>query len=217
MHNRKRSASKQKGPFLTLRAALVAQGPVDITRRIQEGANAGDTVYQLRVRVDQVALEQHEEICVIIDIATISIAIDMTNFGKKWPKQLEPAESELNETSHAYTDCAGAVSLAESASIAEIHHIIPDQPLSKYLIDDYFMCLTAGVRLRSIRFPHPTQGQSGNQASASHRSALAQFPPSHRNGSYYGKRNSYRERGHRLPNNNQRAQNHKRRAEQNPQ
>ncbi|KAA6345406.1 MAG: hypothetical protein EZS28_052165, partial [Streblomastix strix] len=45
----------------------------------------------------------------------------------------------------------------------------------------------------------------------------AQFPPAHINGQYYGRRNNYRERGHRQPNDNQRAQNRERRAEQNPQ
>ncbi|KAA6371419.1 MAG: hypothetical protein EZS28_033054 [Streblomastix strix] len=67
-------------------STLVAQGPADITRHIQEGANTGDTLYQPRVRVDQVALDHHEEIGTITDIITINIAIDMANFGRQWPQ-----------------------------------------------------------------------------------------------------------------------------------
>ncbi|KAA6376915.1 MAG: hypothetical protein EZS28_027557 [Streblomastix strix] len=129
----------------------------------------------------------------------------------------EPAEIQPNETSHTYADCARAVALAESALIAQIHHITPNQPPSRYLIDAYLMCLTAGARLRSIRFAHPSQGQSRNQGPGNYRSAPAPFPPAHDNGQYYGRRNNYRERGHRQPNDNQRAQNRERRAEQNPQ
>ncbi|KAA6396730.1 MAG: hypothetical protein EZS28_007743 [Streblomastix strix] len=47
----------------------------------------------------------------------------------------KPAELQPTESSHVYIDCAKAVSLAESALIAEIHHIILDQPPSRYLID----------------------------------------------------------------------------------
>ncbi|KAA6357030.1 MAG: hypothetical protein EZS28_047443, partial [Streblomastix strix] len=79
--------------------------------------------------------------------------------------------------SHAYADCARAVSLAESALIAQIHHIIPDQPPSRYLIDAYLMCLTAGARLRSIRFAHPTQGQSRYLASSNYRAAQLKVHP----------------------------------------
>ncbi|KAA6363633.1 MAG: hypothetical protein EZS28_040841 [Streblomastix strix] len=129
----------------------------------------------------------------------------------------EPAEIQPNEMSHAYADCARAVSLAESALIAQIHHIIPDQPPSRYLIDAYLMCLTAGARLRSIRFVHPTQGQSSYQASSNYRAAPAQGPPTYENAPYYGRRNNHRERGHKQPNDNQRAQNRDRRVEQNPQ
>ncbi|KAA6368967.1 MAG: hypothetical protein EZS28_035506 [Streblomastix strix] len=53
-----------------------------------------------------------------------------------------------NKASHAYADRARAVSLAECVLIAEIHNIILDQPPSRYLIDAYLMCLTAGARLR---------------------------------------------------------------------
>ncbi|KAA6384973.1 MAG: hypothetical protein EZS28_019501 [Streblomastix strix] len=129
----------------------------------------------------------------------------------------EPAEIQPNETSHAYADCSRAVALAESALIAQIHHIITNQTPSRYLIDAYFMCLAAGARLRSIRFAHPSQEQSRNQASSNLRSAPAQFPPARDNGQCYGRRNNYRERGHRQPNDNQRAQNNEKRAEQNPQ
>ncbi|KAA6403120.1 MAG: hypothetical protein EZS28_001349 [Streblomastix strix] len=129
----------------------------------------------------------------------------------------EPAEIQPNETSHAYAVCARAVALAESALIAQIHHIISNQPPSRYLIDPYLMHLTAGARLRSIRFAHSSQGQSRNQASSNYRSAPAQFPPAHDNGQYYRRRNNYRERGYRQPNDNQRAQNREKCAEQNSQ
>ncbi|KAA6355145.1 MAG: hypothetical protein EZS28_049328 [Streblomastix strix] len=87
----------------------------------------------------------------------------------------EPAEIQPNETSHVYADCARAVALAESALIAQIHHIIPNQPPSRYLIDAYLMCLTAGARLRSIRFAHPSQGQSRNQGPGNYRPAQLRF------------------------------------------
>ncbi|KAA6371110.1 MAG: hypothetical protein EZS28_033364 [Streblomastix strix] len=97
----------------------------------------------------------------------------------------EPAEIQPNEMSHAYADCARAVSLAESALIAQIHHIIPDQPPSRYLIDAYLMYLTAGARLRSTRFAHPTQRQSRYLASGNYRSASAQGPSTYENAPHY--------------------------------
>ncbi|KAA6401003.1 MAG: hypothetical protein EZS28_003470 [Streblomastix strix] len=72
----------------------------------------------------------------------------------------EPAEIQPNESSHVYADCSRAVQLEESALIAEIHRIIPDQPPSIYLIDAYLMFLTAGIKHRAtidwpqLR-PHP--------------------------------------------------------------
>ncbi|KAA6353927.1 MAG: hypothetical protein EZS28_050546, partial [Streblomastix strix] len=125
----------------------------------------------------------------------------------------ELSEMQPCKSSHFNIEYAMAVSLAESALIAEIHHIIPDQPPSRYLIDAYLMCLTAGARLRSIRFAYPTQGQSRNQASGNYRSAPAQAPSTHDNASYYGRHNNYREREHRQSNDNQRAQNRERRAD----
>ncbi|KAA6389908.1 MAG: hypothetical protein EZS28_014570, partial [Streblomastix strix] len=77
----------------------------------------------------------------------------------------------------AYADCARAVALAQSALIAHIHHTIPNQPPSRYLIDAYLMCLTAGARLRSIRFAHLSQGQSRNQASCNYSSAQLNSHP----------------------------------------
>ncbi|KAA6396731.1 MAG: hypothetical protein EZS28_007744 [Streblomastix strix] len=38
--NRKRSSNIQKDPLLSLRAVLVAQGPVDFTRRTRRGVSA---------------------------------------------------------------------------------------------------------------------------------------------------------------------------------
>ncbi|KAA6358497.1 MAG: hypothetical protein EZS28_045976 [Streblomastix strix] len=231
---RKRNANVQKGRLLSPRAAVAAQDLVGIIKRTQEGASAGDIVYQLRVRVDQVVRDHRVGISITNDI-TINIAAGTANFGKKWPRQWEyielpsstrtrwnretpgGAEIQPNETSHAYADCAKAVSLAECAQIAEIHRIITDKPPSRYLIDAYLMCLTAGARQRSIRFAHPSKGQSMNQASSNFRSDPAQFPPAHENSQYYGRRNNYRERGHKQLNDNQRAQNRERRAEQNPQ
>ncbi|KAA6366143.1 MAG: hypothetical protein EZS28_038329 [Streblomastix strix] len=46
----------------------------------------------------------------------------------------EPTEIQPNETSHPYADCARAVAIAESAFIAQIHHIISNHPPSRYLI-----------------------------------------------------------------------------------
>ncbi|KAA6384179.1 MAG: hypothetical protein EZS28_020294 [Streblomastix strix] len=129
----------------------------------------------------------------------------------------ELAEMQPNEVSHAYADYTRAVSLAESTLIAEIHHIVPDLPPSRYLIDAYFMYLTAVARRRSIRFTHSTQGWSRNQASGGQRSALIHGHSTHDNAPYYGRCNNYRERGYRQPNDNQRAQNRERRVEQNPQ
>ncbi|KAA6401078.1 MAG: hypothetical protein EZS28_003399 [Streblomastix strix] len=127
-----------------------------------------------------------------------------------------PAEMQPSEASHVYAECASAVSLAKSVQIADIHHTISEQLPSGYLIDAYLMCLTAGARLRSIRFVYPTQGQSRYQASGNYRSAPAQCPSTYENAPYYGRRNNHRERGHRQPNDNQHAQNRERRAEQNP-
>ncbi|KAA6393843.1 MAG: hypothetical protein EZS28_010633 [Streblomastix strix] len=198
----KRSANEQKRPLLCPRAALAAQDLVDITKRTLEGANAGDTVYQPRVRVDKVALDHldgefRKEMAKIVGVHRAS-QFDPNKMKprdsrrrsaeqNRWRHEnlwatSESAEIYPNETSHAYADCARAVSLAESALIAQILHFILDQPLSRYLINAYLMCLTAGARLRSIRFAHPSQGQSRNQASSNYRSAPAQFPPAHDNG-----------------------------------
>ncbi|KAA6355214.1 MAG: hypothetical protein EZS28_049259, partial [Streblomastix strix] len=126
---------------------------------------------------------------------------------------LEEVRTEIqpNEAFRAYADCTIAASLAESALIAEIHHINLDQPPSRYLIDAYLMCLTVGACLRQNNFAHPTQGQSKNQASGCYRSAPAQGTSTHDNASYYGRRNKCTERGHRQPNDNQRAQNRQQR------
>ncbi|KAA6360825.1 MAG: hypothetical protein EZS28_043646 [Streblomastix strix] len=88
-HIRKRSANEQKGPFLSLRAAQVAQGPLDITGHIQEGASAGDIVFQPRIQVDLLALDHYEEKGIITDITTINTTTEMVNFERKWLKQQE--------------------------------------------------------------------------------------------------------------------------------
>ncbi|KAA6356402.1 MAG: hypothetical protein EZS28_048072, partial [Streblomastix strix] len=159
MHIIKRSANAQKDPLLSPQAVLAARNLVDITRRTRGGASAGVTVYQLRVRVDQVALDHRARTDITGDIIT-NIATEIASSAKKWSKQLEfielpssirirwnretPGEAEIqpNETSHAYADCAIAVALAESALIAQIHHIIPNQPPSRCLVDAYLMYLT---------------------------------------------------------------------------
>ncbi|KAA6386266.1 MAG: hypothetical protein EZS28_018203 [Streblomastix strix] len=209
-HNRNRRTNEYKVPFRSLRAALVAQDLVDITRRTQEGASAGDTEYRHRIRVNQVALDHLGEICVIIDIATINIAIDMANFRRKQPKQFGAQNFQ-----HAYIYCARTITLAEGAIIAEIHHIILDQPPSRNLIEAYLMCLSAGAPLRQICISHSTQLQNRNQAMANFRSATAQSPCTHDNAPYYGRRNNCGERGHMQLNDNLRAQNRERRVEQN--
>ncbi|KAA6365145.1 MAG: hypothetical protein EZS28_039329 [Streblomastix strix] len=79
-------------PSSSSTSTLVAQNLVNITKRIRGGASAGDTVYQLRVRVDQVALDHSIEISIIRDIITTNIAAGMANFAKKWPRQLEYIE-----------------------------------------------------------------------------------------------------------------------------
>ncbi|KAA6364403.1 MAG: hypothetical protein EZS28_040070, partial [Streblomastix strix] len=234
-HSRKISANEPKGPFLSLQAVPVAQGPLDITGHIHDGASAGDIVLQLRIQADLLALDHHKEIGILTDITTINTAIDMVNLERKWLNQLEctglpsltrtrwnleilgGAAIQPNEESHAYADCVRAVLLAESTLIAEIHHIIPEQPLFRYLIDAYLMCLSAGACLTPICFAHLTQGQSRNQASGNYRSAPAQAPSIYENVPYYGRRDNYRKRGHKQPKDDQRAQNRERRVEQNPQ
>ncbi|KAA6373251.1 MAG: hypothetical protein EZS28_031222, partial [Streblomastix strix] len=220
----KKSANEQKYSFQSLRVVLVAQGLVNIIKHIQEGASTGDTVYQPPTQVIIVALDHREETSSIVDIITTSTTTEMTNFGRKWPKwweykslpkqirwryenlwsTTEPAVMQPSEASHAYVDCARAVLLEESALIAEIYHTKPDQPPSRYLIDAYLMCLTAGARLSSIRFVHLTQGQSRYQALINYRTAPAQGPSTYENAPYYGRRNNHRDRGHRQPNDNQR-------------
>ncbi|KAA6356034.1 MAG: hypothetical protein EZS28_048439, partial [Streblomastix strix] len=155
--NRKRSANEKKGASLSRRAAHVAQGPLDITGHIEGGASAGDTVYVPRIRVDQVPLDHHVGINIITDVSTIKTKTVMVNFERKWPKQQEytgfpsqtrtrrnleilgGAEKQPKVMSHAYADCARVVLLVESALIAEIHHIIPNYPPSRYLIDAYLI------------------------------------------------------------------------------
>ncbi|KAA6382619.1 MAG: hypothetical protein EZS28_021855 [Streblomastix strix] len=88
----KRSANIQKDPRLSPQAALAAQNLVDITKRTRGGASAGDTVYQLRVRVDHIASDYFVGISIIGDITTITIATGMVNFVKKWPRQWEYIE-----------------------------------------------------------------------------------------------------------------------------
>ncbi|KAA6357863.1 MAG: hypothetical protein EZS28_046610 [Streblomastix strix] len=95
-HIRKRSANVQKGPLLSPQAALADQNLIDITKRTRGGASAGDTVYQLRVRVDQVALDHLVGISIISDIIIINIATGMANFGKKWPRQQEYIELPIS-------------------------------------------------------------------------------------------------------------------------
>ncbi|KAA6397163.1 MAG: hypothetical protein EZS28_007314 [Streblomastix strix] len=82
-HCRKRNAIVQKGPFLSLRAALVAQGPVDIIEYIQRGASAGDIVFPTRIQVYLVALDLQEETDTIIDITTTNTIKWTANIGKK--------------------------------------------------------------------------------------------------------------------------------------
>ncbi|KAA6338239.1 MAG: hypothetical protein EZS28_052717, partial [Streblomastix strix] len=95
------------------------------------------------------------------------------------------AEIQPNEASRAYSDCTRAVSLAESALTAEIHHILPDLPCSRYLIDAYLICVTAGARIRSIRFAYPSQGQSRIQASSNYRSGPTQATSTRDGASHY--------------------------------
>ncbi|KAA6402743.1 MAG: hypothetical protein EZS28_001734 [Streblomastix strix] len=92
MLNRKRGANEQKGLFLSHRAALLAQGPEDITRHALESASAGDTVFQSRTQANLVALDHYEETHTIIDITITNIATEIANFGKKWSRQWEYIE-----------------------------------------------------------------------------------------------------------------------------
>ncbi|KAA6383118.1 MAG: hypothetical protein EZS28_021359 [Streblomastix strix] len=193
----KKKRKRTESPILSHRAALVAQGPVDIIRIILEGANAGDIMCQPRIQVSLVALDRHQETSTIIDSTTTSTSVQLANFEGKWPKQdswgssaeqnrrryenlwstSEPAEIQPSESLHVRTSRVRAVSFAESALIAEIHNIIRYQPPTKYRIDAYLMCLTTGAHLRSICFAYSTQGQSKNYASAYNRSAPVQFLP----------------------------------------
>ncbi|KAA6383595.1 MAG: hypothetical protein EZS28_020880 [Streblomastix strix] len=151
--------------------------------QLKDHPRKDDTIVQIAFRsfvilVDSVSVEASVVIVMDFTIHLVGVFMDI----------------QPNETQHAYADCSRAVALQESALIAEIQYIIPDQPSSRYLIDAYFMCLTAGVRQKSIRSAHSSQGQSRNQASSNYRSALAQFPPAHDIGQYYGRRDNYRER-----------------------
>ncbi|KAA6364035.1 MAG: hypothetical protein EZS28_040437 [Streblomastix strix] len=251
--NGKRSTNELRCPFLSLRTALVAQCPLDITEHIHGGASADDIVYQPRIQANRVTLDHHEETSIIIDITNTRSTKHKVSFEKKRPNQLEDTglpsltrtrwnleilgggqqnktggdtriclqlRSQLKcsqENRYTYSDCARAVSLAESVLIALIHYIMIDQPPSRNLIDAYLMCLTAGARLRSIHFAHSTQGLNKNQALANYISALAKFLPIHDNALNNGRRKNHRKRGHSQSNDNQRAQNCERRAEKNHQ
>ncbi|KAA6314335.1 MAG: hypothetical protein EZS28_055602, partial [Streblomastix strix] len=87
--SRKRSANEQKGPCLSRRAAQVAQGPLDITGHIPEGASAGDTVFQPPIRVGSLVLDHHGERGIITDITATNTVTEMMNLERKWPKQQE--------------------------------------------------------------------------------------------------------------------------------
>ncbi|KAA6375519.1 MAG: hypothetical protein EZS28_028956 [Streblomastix strix] len=129
--------------------------------------------------------------------------------------QFDPNKMEPRDSWRKLAEQNRAVALAQSVLIAEIRHIILDQPPSRYLIDANLMCLTAGAFLRSVRFAHYIYGQSRNQASSIYRSDPAPFPPAHDNGQYYGRCNNYIERRYRQTTDNQRAQNRQRYLDQN--
>ncbi|KAA6372638.1 MAG: hypothetical protein EZS28_031835 [Streblomastix strix] len=87
----------------------------------------------------------------------------------------KPADMQPDEVLHICTECARAVSFAKCALIAEIHHLIPEEPPSRDLIDAYLMCLTAGARLRLIRLTQSAQEYNRNQALKNYRNPT-EFP-----------------------------------------
>ncbi|KAA6387859.1 MAG: hypothetical protein EZS28_016611, partial [Streblomastix strix] len=83
------SANAQKDLPLSPQAVKAARNLVDIIERTRGSASAGDTVYQLRVRVDQVALDHRARTDITGDIIITNIATEIASSAKKWPKQLE--------------------------------------------------------------------------------------------------------------------------------
>ncbi|KAA6397162.1 MAG: hypothetical protein EZS28_007313 [Streblomastix strix] len=101
----------------------------------------------------------------------MSAELNRWRYENLW-STLELAEMQSSESSHVYDDCDRAVSLVERTLIAEINHIIPDQPPSRYQIEAYIE----------------------NQTLANYRSTPAQLPPARDNGPIYVRGNNYREK-----------------------
>ncbi|KAA6354089.1 MAG: hypothetical protein EZS28_050384, partial [Streblomastix strix] len=93
-------------PMSSASTAQVAQGLVNTTERTKEGASAGDKVFQRRIQVILAVLDHHEEIDTTADIITRNTITEMSNFGKKWPKQLK---------------CVDTLSMTQTMQYLEIH------------------------------------------------------------------------------------------------
>ncbi|KAA6367337.1 MAG: hypothetical protein EZS28_037137, partial [Streblomastix strix] len=143
--------------FLSLRVTLRVQGTVYITKHVQGGTSVEDTEFQTRIQANLADLDHREETGIIAGITTINIAIEIDSWRKQakqnrwrlenlWYTQ-ESAEKQPSESSQIYADCTRAVSFVEYTLKSDIHLIISEQQSSRFLIDAYLMCQTAGARV----------------------------------------------------------------------